>query len=47
LAPAEVRRLIRDSERMIIDSLLRQRGTDWTWAPLVRFYGRVVTGSTR
>ena len=45
LTVPELGRDLRRSERMVLDSLLRRRGKDWVWAPLVRFYLHSVSRS--
>lgn len=45
LTARELGREIRESECMVINSLLRRHGRDWNWAPLVRLYIRAASKS--
>jgi len=45
LTALEFGRELRASERMVLESLLRRRGKDWGWAPVVRLYMRAVSRS--
>ena len=43
LTAQELGREIHESERMVLKSLLRRRGENWTWTPLVRLYLRAIS----